>query len=178
MCGSRFAGVFADTPDGMLLDKPETSQRYNLSKWAGVVVSAASIVLCAVLFVPVMYFVFPAGLPDLVSVLIASLLIPIVALFRPLQSFVFVPGGLELSNLFTKKPYCLRWADVTDVELTRPALGFQNLVMTEKRSRIRKKVPLSLLSDPVAFMSQLDREFPADHPLCSAVRQIVCSAPR
>ena len=51
-----------------------------------------------------------------VAVLIASLLIPIAALFRPLQSFVFVPGGLEFSNLFTRKAYRLHWADVTDVE--------------------------------------------------------------
>ena len=164
----------------MLPEMPETSHSgtYELSKRAGVVISAASIVLCAALFVPIMYFGFPAGLPDLVAVLIASLLIPIVALFRPLQSFVFVPGGLEFSNLFTKKAYRLHWADVTDVELTHQALGFQNLVLTEKGSRIRKKVPLSLLSEPAAFVSQLDREFPREHPRCSTVRQIVWSQSR
>jgi hypothetical protein len=150
----------------------------ELSKMAGVVISATSIALCAGLFVPILYFVFPAGLPDLVAVLIASLLIPIVALFKPLQSFVFVPGGLEFSNLFTRKAYRLNWADVTDVELTHQALGFQNLVLTEKGSRIRKKVPLSLLSEPAAFVSQLEREFPREHPRCSAVRRIVGSQSR
>jgi hypothetical protein len=131
--------------------------------------------LCAGLFAPIVYFGFPAGLPDLVAVLIASLLIPIAALFRPLQSFVFVPGGLELSNLFTRKAYRLHWADVTNVELTHLVLGFQNLVLTENGSRIRKNVPLSLLTEPAAFVSQLQREFPREHPMCSAVRQIVGS---
>ena len=159
---------------------PETnhSRTYELSKRAGVVISAASIALCAGLFVPIAYFGFPAALPDLAAVLIASLLIPIVALFTPLQSFVFVPGGLEFSNLFTKKPYRLHWADVTDVELTHRALGLQNLELTEKGSRIRKKVPLSLLGEPAAFVSQLEREFPREHPRHSAVQQIVWSQSR
>ena len=163
----------------MLPKLPETnhSGTYELSKRAGVVISAASIALCASLFVPIMYSGYPAGLPDLLAVLIASLLIPIVALFRPLQSFVFVPGGLELSNLFTKKAYHLHWTDVTDIELTE-FMGFQNLVLTEKGSRIRKKVPLSLLSEPAEFVSQLEREFPREHPRCSAVRQIVWSQSR
>ena len=175
MFGSRIAGLFADTSYRMLPVMPETNHSgiYELSKSAGVVVSAASIALCAGLFVPILYFGFPAGLPDLVAVLIASLLLPIVALFRPLQSFVFVPGGLELSNLITKKAYCLEWSNVTKVELTHQALGFQNLVLTEKGSRIRKKVPLSLLNEPAAFVSQLEREFPGEHPLYSAVRGIV-----
>ncbi len=172
--------MFADTPDGMLPEMPEMnhSGTYELSKRAGVVISAASIVLCAGLLVPIVYFGFPAGLPDLVAVLIASLLIPTVALFRPLQSFVFVSGGLELSNLFTKNAYRLQWADVTDIELTHHALGFQNLMLTEKGSRIRKKVPLSLLTEPATFVSQLEQEFPREHPRFSCVRQIVLSQSR
>ncbi len=95
--------------------------------------------------------------------LVASLIIPVIAVFRPLQEFVVLPDGLGFGTVFSKRVYEVAWADVTDVRLRR-RFGIANMEVGEAGKRLYKKVPLSVVPERQAFLRELLRRFPADHP--------------
>jgi hypothetical protein len=90
------------------------NSEYSISRTSGVLISLASITVTTPLILGLAYTLLPSALDDVIGVLIASILIPIIALFKPLQTFVLFPEGLGFDSIFSRQLYRVLWTDVTD----------------------------------------------------------------
>lgn len=152
-----------------------SGKTYGISRTAGVVISLAAISFSAVLMLVVVSAVLPSAMDDAVAVLLVSLMIPVIAVFRPLQEFVVLPDGLGFSTIFSKRIYKVLWTDVTDVRLRRDVFGVMNMEFKQRNKRIYKKVPLTVIPKRREFLQQLLKSFPSDHPKRILLNNIVSS---
>lgn len=136
---------------------------YGISKTSGVIISLGAISLTALLVLAIVFTTLPGARNDAIGVLIASMIIPLIALFRPLQEFTILPDGLEFRTIVSKRASRLHWTDVTDLRLRRDVLGITNLEFRKKGARIYKKVPLSIIPERRELLRQLLESFPSDH---------------
>ena len=155
--------------DGM--DK--INNEYGISRTSGVLISLAAIIIAGLLMLGLAYALLPSALDDVIGVFIASLIIPIVAAFKPLQTFVLFPEGLGLKSVFSKRQYKVLWADVTDVRLKQDIFGVTNLEFGRKNRVLYKKVPLTIMPKRREFLIELMKLFPADHPQRTVLELIV-----
>lgn len=136
---------------------------YGISRTSGVVTSLVAISLTALLLLAAVFTVLPWAKRDAIAVLIASMVIPLIALFRPLQEFTVLPDGLEFRTVFGKRAFTLHWTEVVDLRLRRDVLGITNLEFRKKGQRIYKKVPLSIIPESKEMLRRLLESFPSDH---------------
>lgn len=153
----------------------KTDNRYGISRTSGVLISCAAIAISTPFILGLTYLVLPSALDDAVGVLIASLLIPVIAAFRPLQTFVILPDGLGFDSIFSRRLYKVQWTDVTDVRLKRSIFGFTNLELKQKNSVLHRKVPLTIMPKRKEFLLELIETFPPDHAQRTLLDHIVQS---
>jgi len=151
------------------------NKTYGISRASGVFISLAAILFAAALMLPVAIKLVPSAMDEVMGVLIASLIIPVVALFRPLQEFSVLPDGLGFSTVFSKQIYKVLWSDVTDVRLKRDVFGIMNMEFGQRNKRLYKKVPLRIIPERREFLEQLLISFPPDHPKRILLESIVRS---
>jgi hypothetical protein len=151
----------------------KNDNKFGISRSSGVIISLAAIAFAALLVLAVAT-VLPSVRDDVIGVLIASAIIPVIALFKPLQEFIVLPDGLGFSNIFSKRVYKVLWMDVTDVRLKRDVFGITNLEF-QKKGGMYKKVPLSVIPDSGELLRQLLESFPPDHAKRVLLEHIISS---
>jgi len=147
---------------------------YGISRSSGVVISLAAISLVTLLALG-LATMWPSLMSDAIAVLIASVIIPVIALFKPLQEFTVMPDGLGFSTIFSKRVYKLTWTDVTDVRLKRDVFGITNLELRRNDKKIYKKVPLSIIPEHRELLRELLESVPSTHPTRGVLEHLVRS---
>lgn len=150
-------------------------ETFGISRTAGVAISLAAISFSAVLMLIAAYALLPSAMDDAIAVVLASLIIPAVALFRPLQEFVVLPDALGFRTIFSRRIYKVLWTDVTDVRMRRDVFGVMNMEFKQKDKRMYKKVPLTIIPERREFLQQLLVSFPSDHPKRILLDNIISS---
>ncbi len=150
-----------------------SSMTYGISRTSGGLASLVGIVIAAMVMVPLAYLLLPSTVDDVVRVLEVSLIIPVIALFKPLQKFVFLPGALGFGSIFGRKLYAVPWADVTDVRLRQDVFGVTTLEFKQKDRRIYRKVPLTIMPRHREFLLEIMKAFPENHPKRSLLENII-----
>jgi hypothetical protein len=159
--------------DPHLSDADDNGRSYGISKMSGVVASLAAIVLVAVPLLAAVFTVFPSGKEAAVGVLTAAIIIPIIALFKPLQEVTVFTDGLGFSTAFSNRVNRLRWTDVTDVRLRRDVLGVTNLEFQKNDQKIYRKIPLSVIPERRELLRSVLESFPSLHPKRGALEQVI-----
>jgi len=139
------------------------NRTYGISRTSGVFISLAAILFAAALMLPLALKLAPSAMDDAIGVLIASLIIPAIALFRPLQEFAVLPDGLGFSTVFSKRIYKVLWTDVMDLRLKRDVFGIMNLEFKQRNKRLYKKIPLKIIPERRELLQQILLHFPSDH---------------
>jgi hypothetical protein len=150
----------------------EIGQSYGISKLSGVVASVAAISLAAVPLLAAVYL-FPSVEDEVIGVLVAAMIIPVIALFKPLQEVTVFTDGLGFSTIFSNHVSRLQWADVTDVRLRRDALGVTNLEFKKNDQKIYRKIPLSVIPNRRKLLRHVLESFPSDHPERSVLEHVI-----
>lgn len=100
----------------------------------------------------------------MIGVLTAAIIIPVIALFKPLQEVTVFTDGLGFSTIFSNRMSRLHWTDVTDVRLRRDVLGVTNLEFKKNDRKIYQKIPLSVIPERRELLRHVLESFPSDHP--------------